>query len=422
MTPSCSVPPGGATRIRPLNLDPQGPVLLTDPALDGRSGSNRAPHALSQIHAPDDGVAVRCFLQEYRSSTGTHKVYAKECERLLLWCWNVHRKAFSDLDRTDFEAYFSFLMDPQPSEVWCGPKAPRSSESWRPFVGPLRDSALRTAASVIKSCLNYLVDAGHLRGNPMALMRQMGRKLQRAGESRASRTTDSADKVERFLDEDMWQAVHQVVQSMPTDEPLQVKAQERIRFVLSFLYLLAPRAAELEHGTMAGFRMENGLWWWHVRGKGDKLAKIPVPDDMRDALLRYRQHLGLSPVPRRNETTPLLCSLDNPPRPVTARWLNKLLKSVFHRAAELIENDRPDQADRLRQASAHWGRHTGISRMDLAGIEARLVQKSARHSDPRTTQRYIHDEDKRWHEQAQKHTLSWSEAPSRDSPPPAKKA
>jgi hypothetical protein len=37
------------------------------------------------------------------------------------------KKVLSDLGREDFQYYQGFLADPQPSQIWCGARAERSS-------------------------------------------------------------------------------------------------------------------------------------------------------------------------------------------------------------------------------------------------------------------------------------------------------
>lgn len=398
-----------ATTILPKICD--GPP---EEVLSGTHGSNRASTEGLQISAENDLQALLCFLTEYEQSAGTRRIYERECERLILWAWVERHRPLSSLDRQDFEAYLNFLQNPQPAGLWCGPKTARHTVDWRPFVGPLGTSAVMTAIASINSFLGYLVDAGYLRGNPLGLIRQRGRKMRASGDplrkASASQHTAEADKVERYLDEQMWAAVNAAVENMPQAQAPQKNEYERMRFILSLLYLMAPRAGDLESHTMASFRRERGLWWWHLVGKGDKAAKLPVPDDMVQALMRYRRHLGLALVPRRDEQIPLMGALEDPRRPITARRLNQVLKTVFSSAAEQLSPEQADQAALLRRASAHWGRHTSITRMDDAGLETRLVQKAARHSDPRTTQRYIHDEDKRWHDQSQKLRLNWRDA------------
>lgn len=409
------------------SVSPVLPLDRTEVAseLRGHNGSNRAPVGGLQIEAKDDIEAMRCFLAEYDRSS-SHRIYARECERLVLWSIHDRQKPVSSLSRQDFEDYLSFLAGPEPSQMWCGPKAPKESDQWRPFVGGLQESATLTAMAAINSWFKYMVDSGYLQGNPLGLIRQRRRKMQGAESSRgnpkAIKSTDEADKVERYLDEQMWQAVTEAVEALPRSTPMQVAQYERLRFMLALLVMLGPRAGELETHTMSSFRNERGLWWWRIVGKGGKEAKIPVPDDMIQALMRYRKHLGLPLTPQRKESTPLLCALptsENGVRPanvplkgITARRLNQILKEIFAAGALRLPESALDKAERLRQASAHWGRHTAITGMVDHGINEAMVQKGARHSDRRTTQRYIHTGEAVWHAEAQKHRLHWSESPA----------
>lgn len=388
--------------IRPLNY------ITVPKELDGHDGENRADRARLQIEADNDVDAIRCFLTEYDRSPGTHRIYQRETERLLLWALVDCGKPVSSLNRQDFEGYLNFLTDPQPASLWCGPKANRELDTWRPFVGPLSESAVLTAMAAINSLMRYLTDAGYLMGNPLGLIRQRRRKMatESAGTPLAVAQTDETEKVERFLDSEMWAAVTQAIEAMPRENDKEVAEYERARFIAAVLYMLAPRAGELESHRMNSFREERGRWWWHVVGKGGKKAKVPVADDMLHALVRYRKFLGLPAVPKRSEMTPILVSLKDGTA-ITARRLNQILKTIFYAAAELLPAESEHKKEKLRAASAHWGRHTGITAKIDSGINERYVQKDARHSDARTTQRYIHEEEERWHDEAQKQQLPW---------------
>jgi integrase len=398
--------------------------------LTGRTGVYRAPVEGLQLNAQTDLEAARCFLAEYDSSPGTYRIYHREVERLFLWAWAECGKPVSSLNRQDFEGYLNFLADPQPAEVWCGNKARRESDNWRPFEfrkleetqpakpaktgkqeeepklqGGLQERALMAAVAAVNSMMQYLVDSCYLTGNPLGLIRQKRRKLKAQKDESSPWSTDST--VERFLDADMWNAVTAAVESLPRETPRQIDEYERLRFLCACLYLLAPRAGELETQRMNSFVEEHGRWWWHVVGKGDKKAKVPVPDPMMEALIRYRKHLGLSAVPNYKDDTPLLASVKDR-SPITARRLNQVLKALFARAALLLPSHLDHKAEKLLKASAHWGRHTGITAKVNAGMSARYVQKDARHSDARTTAMYVHEEDAAWHDEAQKQQLPWA--------------
>lgn len=394
------------------------------PDLDGSNGVNRANVAGLQINAKNDYEAIQAFLSEYDQSAGTCRQYTRECERLMLWSFHECKKPISSLTRQDFEGYMTFLMDPQPSIQWCGPKHRRTKPEWRPFVGPLEESAVFGAVAALNSLMSYLVDAGYLMGNPLGLIRQRRRKMgaissvgEKQDKAVAQRglVEDENAKVERFFDDSMWSAINAAVEAMKSPDPEKNHDYERARFVCAFLYLLAPRVHEMETHTMNCFREVRGLWWWHVVGKGSKVARTPIPEDMLTAIARYRLSLGLTAMPDRNDSSPLLRSTRFPGKGITARWLNMLLKDIFARAGSYLPEGMEWKAEKLKSASAHWGRHTGITAKVDAGMSDHFVQKDARHADRRTTERYIHDDEQVWHAEAQKQRLQWKEI---DSPQP----
>lgn len=403
-----------------LTVRPYGETDIP-PELDGSTGTNRAPTPDLQVPMHNDYEAMGRFLEEYKNSEGTFRMYSREVERFALWAFHVRRKPVSSMSVFDIEMYIDFLADPQPARLWCGPKAPKHTDRWRPFVGPNAANARLVALSAINSMLSYWVQAGYLAGNPMGMFRQLKKKiLSGASISNTSAPKkmsngvkkaaiaviieDSEQKVERILDEITMEAVWKAIDHMgqdKADESAQAEA-ERARFLMSFLYFLAPRAGEIETHTMNTFRETKGMWWWHVVGKGAKAAKVPVPEQMMEALVRYRKHLELKPVPDARDDSPLLRSTRHPGQGMTARRLNQILKDLFAKSIAFLPTGSHAQEERLRAASAHWGRHTSITAKMDSGMNPFFVQSDARHKDFRTTQRYTHVEDAKRHDEAQK--------------------
>ena len=100
------------------------------------------------------------------------------------------------------------------------------------------------------------------------------------------------ETVERFLEEDQWQALQQCVENLPQETQREQCHYERARFLLSLLYLLGPRVSEIASHDMNSFIEIRGRWWWQVVGKGGKQARVPVNQEMILALQRYRQFYG----------------------------------------------------------------------------------------------------------------------------------
>ena len=97
--------------------------------------------------------------------------------------------------------------------------------------------------------------------------------------------------------------------ALPQGTRREIEQFERVRFLFHFLFLLAPRVSEVASHSMNSFREFRGKWWWFVEGKGGKRAKVPVNDEMLDALMRYRRFLGLDDLPQEDDTSPIFRSI-----------------------------------------------------------------------------------------------------------------
>lgn len=148
--------------------------------------------------------------------------------------------------------------------------------------------------------------------------------------------------------------------------------------------------------TMGDFRRDQeGNWWFHVIGKGNKSAKIAVRDDyVTGYLTRYRRFLGLSSLPEYREKTPLITTLTGRSG-LSDRQVRALLQAVFDNALNRMrtEDRGAYEMDSLRAASSHWLRHTSAT-FDAPFRNAKDLQSDLRHSNLATTQNtYYHSHD-----------------------------
>lgn len=361
--------------------------------LDGSQGDNRLSQDHCQIQANNDWQAIQCWLTEFEDSPQTHRNYRKEAERLLLWSIKERRRPISSLLREDFQAYQVFLANPQPEAYWCGPRSPRHSAAWKPFKGPLRESSQRQSLIVVNALLSYWVDAGYIRGNPLSLIRRRNKKL--------TPSTHDVIAQERFLDQRTWEHLKEYIAALPQGTRREIEQFERVRFLFHFLFLLAPRVSEVASHSMNSFREFRGKWWWFVEGKGGKRAKVPVNDEMLDALMRYRRFLGLNDLPKDDDRSPIFRSIKGKSG-VSDNMIHRLVKEIVIGAADTLEAESPSNARILRRASCHWIRHTSVTRSDDSGIGIKYIQASARHEKLETTAIYQHAEDHRWHDEWQR--------------------
>lgn len=359
-------------------------------------GVNRAPLELCQIEALTDVEAIEAWLREYNHTLNTQRIYRKEGERLLLWCVFNQKKSLTELKRDDFEVYVHFLADPQPRHLWCGKSGGRNnirgSTQWRPFTRPLKSKSIRNTLTILNSLFSFLVDAGFLITNPLKLMRRL-QQQEGSLEERALLVQ------ERILEPEEWQAMIETLESMPENSSEEVNDKKRLRLIVYMLFFLGLRVGELCSHSWSAFRKIENNWWFIVRGKGNKLGKIPVNGVLWCQVLDFRMHCGLCPVPKEEESAPIIPSWrsDNG---LQARQVNKVLKDLAILTAEKFK-DNPRKINKLKGFSAHWLRHLSATMQEHAGIGESHIMANMRHENMITTRLYIHKDEMERHDKMQ---------------------
>ena len=165
-------------------------------------------------------------------------------------------------------------------------------------------------------------------------------------------------------------------------------------FFFLFLFLL----------SRGDFKQRKDRWFLRVIGKGKKLREIPVPDVLLDALASFRKAVGLTPQPEFQEKTPLI-PMKNLTDPISTRRIDQILKWAFDLGAQHFEESAPNKASKLRQASAHWLRHSYVTYLLEAGASLKVAQENAGHADVSTTMHYTHVAQTNRHEETNQLTL-----------------
>ncbi|CAB3796808.1 tyrosine-type recombinase/integrase [Pararobbsia alpina] len=353
-------------------------------AVDGRDGTNRARGVRLQIAASCDVEAVRVWLAEYAGSPHTLRSYRKEAVRLLLWATQTLGKPLSSLTREDFLVYERFLA--APTGDWADPERPRRGGARRLFDGPLSERSQHQALGIVSNLLSYLVSAGYLAGNPLALRRRTGAAAKRAR------------RVERYLDHALWDHVLASVEQWPRITARDHQHYERSRWLIRLLYHTGLRVSEAANAKAADFYQRRGKWWLYVVGKGGSEGEVPVSTALMAELARYRVFYGLPPTPSGDETVAAILSVTGDPhKNLTPAAVYLIVKEVFRRAADALATSDPVGAATLLRASTHWLRHSAASHQADAGTDLRFIQKNMRHASIQTTGIYLHAEDDRRH-------------------------
>ncbi|CAG2138074.1 Tyrosine recombinase XerC [compost metagenome] len=354
--------------------------------VDGSSGTFRAPRQTCTLNADNDYAAVQAWLALHESP-GTQRAYRKEAERLILWAIVERERPLSSLTTEDAIAYRSFLRRPTPHKRWVGPSRPRTSPEWRPFAQGLSPRSTAYALSVLGAMYRWLIQQRYVLANPFA-----GIKVRGSGRAAPLDTSHAFTEGE-------WMLLRTLANGLEWSYGWDAVAAQRLRFVLDFGYATGLRASELVGATLGGIEIDpHGDHWLNLIGKGAKAGKVALPPLARIALDRYLGERGLPVTPARwDPHTPLIGGLgQEPANGITGTRLWGVLRRFFTQAADLIQADHPAAAEKLRQASPHWMRHTHATHALARGAELTTVRDNLRHASISTTSIYLHgDEVKR---------------------------
>ncbi|MCY1288301.1 Tyrosine recombinase XerC [compost metagenome] len=346
--------------------------------VDGSQGQFRAPRQTCTLNADNDYAAVQAWLSLHESPA-TQRAYRKEAERLILWAIVERERPLSSLTTEDAIAYRAFLRRPTPHRRWVGPPRPRTSVEWRPFAQGLSARSAAYAMSVLAAMFRWLIQQRYVLANPFA-----GIKVRGSGQAAP------LDSSHAFT-EGEWLLIRTIADGLEWSYGWEAAAAQRLRFVLDFGYATGLRASELVGATLGGIETDpHGDHWLKLVGKGAKAGKVALPPLARVALERHLVERGLSVTPARwDPHTPLIGGLGQEPADgITGTRLWGVLRRFFTQAADLILADHPAAAEKLRQASPHWMRHTHATHALARGAELTTVRDNLRHSSISTTSIY----------------------------------
>ena len=316
----------------------------------------------------------------------------------------------------DCGLYLSFLatLGTMDAKEWTGkiPQADwiasrstdRLSPRWRPFDGPLSEASQKQAKLIVQSLFQFWADASYINGNPW-------RNVKIKPSTQSHSNTDASDDTYlstlnarrrevdigvRSLSESQWQAVLGYVAGL--EESM---AQIRLAFILLFAYGTGLRASELVSARTGALTAEEGKdeegrkrkeHWLYLLGKGSKMRKVPMANEVMAALSQYLAWRELPADPYEcDPETRLIAQLDNEiaGTGISESWLYHLLKDAFEQAAKHLSGE--DRA-KLKRASTHWLRHTSGSHQVRDDVPLVVVQQNFGHASLKTTGQYAQQE------------------------------
>ena len=358
------------------------------------------------------------FLYSYNGSTATFNSYRREIERLLQWCWRIKSISVMSIRRENVEEFVVFCQ--KPPEQWIGSKQVArfknkegcrvANPEWRPFVFKkdtkeskprqkkytASQSAIKASFAILSSFYDYLLQEDQVQANPVSQIRQKSKFIKKQQSQAQIRRISNLQ----------WEYVIETAELMAKEDPEQ---HERTLFIMVCLLSMFLRISELvaderSMPLMSDFRRDDdGNWWFYVIGKGNKERQVVVSNDMLLALKRYRQALGLAPLPARGEQIPLISKMNNIMTPVeSTRHIRRIVQTCFDCAYMRMKDDGLEEdAMELKAATVHWLRHTGISE-DVKTRPREHVRDDAGHASMATTDRYVDSDLRERHQSGKK--------------------
>ncbi|KXI29088.1 tyrosine-type recombinase/integrase [Paraglaciecola hydrolytica] len=350
------------------------------------------------------------------NAKGTQTRFRNEAERYMLFCWNEKQKSVLKSNVEDVRDYIDWLWSPPKSLVADTTIASRfknkgdseirlANESWRPFVlrrakanrktnqiiAPERANVARpkTAYSLNQTSLQNsyaslnvffkeLWESEHINRNPVSLVKKSCKYLVKG----------KIYKPPHTLDDETWQLfVDTLTNAADSDAKY-----EKHRFLVLALKVLFLRISELSNRdycvpVFGHFRQDPSGEGWvlNIIGKGKKQRLVTVPDEFMDhVLVRYRESLGLSPLPHIDETMPIMPSTKTG-QALHQDSLNNMVEEAFDLVIKsLMEQGKKQQAHAIAGASSHWLRHTGATQA-LAEINETMLAVELGHASVKTT-------------------------------------
>jgi site-specific recombinase XerD len=371
-----------------INLDPF--PARSDGAVQRRQRDIDALRSIAEDAITDartDSEIAREFISHGELGPKSIANTQKELFRFLTWCREEAGKTLRQLNVADLNGYKEFLKDP-PKDWVSTTKWPRSDPRYRPFSGPLSDASRRQAMIAVKGLFAYAAQTGYLRRDPAALVKHV--------------KTASASRITRYLTSDALKLALATVATLEALTPAAVRRRERDHFLLTAYIHTGARLNEIVSANMGAFYSEgNGRWWLDVIGKGNKPRRLPVPPEMLAAYRQYRAAFDLLPHTVRNDDTPLvLSSRGGALVRITDEAASDALKTIFAAAASAADAmGDADMAATLRQASAHWLRHSMLTNHANNGVQLKTLQETAGHASIATTAAYLHKTDNERHDE-----------------------
>lgn len=345
------------------------------------------------------------MIYKSRGSAQTYSAYRNDIERFLLWSWCLKGVSLPYFGKNpyDLEEFFDFINNPPRSWSTVGQRYHLdqngfANPEWRPFKinhndqdetgktsrsktisRKLTQNTINRIFSSLSSLFSYLHEQDYISKNPVPVAKS---------HSQYNVKRPRPEPTNRHFSKDQWDFIKRHLTELADTDPL----YERSRFAVLLMKTCYLRISEISTyqkrgATMGQFKPPNrhrDCWIFEVYGKGREVREVTVPDDFLPELERYRLSRNLTPLPYDGEQTPLINKIRGK-GPMGARQATRMIDEAFASCANKLSAAEGDKAaDKLRVATTHFLRHTGVT-FDLEDRPIKHLQVEVGHKSSRTT-------------------------------------
>lgn len=354
--------------------------------------------SLTPSMAEQDLRAIVAWVNSKHKSEHTRRAFRTEAQRWLAWLmWAKGGNHTTWLDKAtslDAAAYTTYLAAqkdrPFPLAVLEATALTRQPFLTKALAPASVDRAIDSLRTMY-SDMNAMV----LEGSLVIARNPFYRFKTSSIISKTSPRKKALNKSERDF-------IKEALEVMRREESMDEKAPvhyHQVRWIWNALMLSGMRRFELAQGMAGDLRQaddEEGRRYWEltIKGKGNKIASIPVPGEFMKEFAMYREFHGLPPVPAfgpagEPDKMPLVLPLKGPMRNVNDSLIYRAVKDLMKRASELaLSAGDPASAGKLIKSAAHSARHTCVTRIVDVSKDITLAKDMARHESITTTERY----------------------------------
>lgn len=325
-----------------------------------------------------DAKLIKLWLNEYKHTPNTFTTFRVIVLRFYLWI-KYNSLIICLLTRQHFSDYIDFLKNPDAN--WCNLHRHKFNHpEWRPFQKPLSNKSIHRNLTVIKQMMVYLINNGSILINHRNLTLKLPTYLRNIKQNRYI-STEEFDKIIDYINQ------------MPESSQKLAEVKVRILWIFKLLFYSGCRRSELTTATMSDILFVNRQLWLQIVGKGNKIGRVPVVNELILSLNFYRDFYKLPSIYKVNnfeQDIPLIILYFTGDKyyHMSPSHLWYLVKSTCLIISDNISD--PTLSYKLKFISPHWFRHSAATAQVDAGIDIRVVQQNLRHSLITTTMQYQH--------------------------------